>query len=49
VGRTAKRDEAEKVKEQPPILKYIKTQVRICDVDITGTQSVHIIETKCKI
>jgi len=37
VGRTAKRDEAEKVKEQPPILKYIKTQVRNCDMAITGT------------
>jgi hypothetical protein len=37
VGRTAKRDEAEKVKEQPPVLKYIKTQVRTSDVAITGT------------
>jgi hypothetical protein len=37
VGRTAKRDEAEKVKEQPPILKYIKMQVRHCDMAVTGT------------
>jgi hypothetical protein len=37
VGRTAKRDEAEEVKEQPPILKYIKTQVRNCDMAIIGT------------
>ena len=37
LGRTAKRDEAEKVKEQPPILKYIKTQVRTSDMAITGT------------
>jgi hypothetical protein len=37
VGRTAKRDETDKAKEQPPILKYIKTQVRICDLAIIGT------------
>ena len=35
VGRTAKGDEAEKVKEQPPILKYIKTQVRKLQVPVT--------------
>jgi hypothetical protein len=27
LGKTPKRDETEKLKEQPPILKYIKTQV----------------------
>ncbi|XP_021940294.1 protein unc-80 homolog isoform X4 [Zootermopsis nevadensis] len=27
-GKTLKKDETEKLKEQPPILKYIKTQVR---------------------
>ena len=37
VGKTAKRDEAEKVKELPPILKYIKTQVRKCGMAIAGT------------
>ena len=32
VGRTAKRDESDKVKDQPPVLKYIKTQVGISDI-----------------
>jgi hypothetical protein len=27
LGKTSKKDESEKLKEQPPILKYIKTQV----------------------
>jgi hypothetical protein len=29
LGKTPKKDENEKLKEQPPILKYIKTQVRL--------------------
>jgi hypothetical protein len=29
LGKTPRKDESEKLKEQPPILKYIKTQVSL--------------------